>query len=263
MRQIVGFLIGIAFGWSSDLFACSCGDFPTPLEAQERASAVFEGVVVNKAPFLAVAPAERGYGGAWTVVERWTFQVERSWKGGSRIVEITQGYSNCSEIYGLGQRALVYAYPHEFRSGELETHKCASPVRLSFAEQASLLGPPSAIFGAAVSPTESSTARLLRHSEVYFLAALAAARNVFLGEDALYSYPNGPGVAIIVATVVFGSLLVASFLWRRRRMTAAALALISVALWIGSVVWVSHNFLVANSFFGHLIEYNCVGCPTV
>ena len=229
--------------------ACQCGGWPTVAEAAKAATRVFEGEVVAKSPVLA---SSRGY---WFVVERWTFAVDRSWKGSESRVVVTEGYSNCSKVYALGQKAIVYAYPHEARPEELEAHKCGEP-RGESAQQLKALGTPRRVF-AQIPRHESAAGRSFRHFKVYALMALAVSHNAIL---ATWESPgSSTGLLIISAGVLLSLQVLALFIVRRQRVKIALLLLFTV------FVLVSGSFFVASrqlgGYFGHLIENECPACP--
>lgn len=231
--------------------ACQCGGWPTAPEARHAAAAVFEGVVVQKSPVLA------SYEGYWFVVERWTFTVDRSWKGSDTRVVVTQGYSNCSKIYSLGQKALVYAYRHESRRGELETHKCGEP-RGDWAEQVKALGPPLHGFASPEPQPEPRVRRSVRHLQVYALTALSVAHNAVVAARERPSSPTG--IAVIASGLLVFIQLLALVTIHRHRAKIASVLVVTILVVLSSSFFIASRQL-KGGYFSHLIEYECPACP--
>src|SRR5262249_40619938 len=149
-----------------------------------------------------------------------TFAVDRSWKGAGAEIVITEGYSNCSKIFSLGQQALVYAYNHESRPGELDSDKCGEP-RGGLEEQLNALGKPSHVYASTPRP-DGPIRRLGRHAYVYALTVLSDAHNA---AAAARENPGSPmSVALIsVTTLMLVQMLALAILPRLRPIIAAAL----------------------------------------
>jgi hypothetical protein len=251
LRAVRASALLLAIIWSQDVFACSCGGWPTPQEARHRATAVFLGVVVDKTPVLTKSE------GTWFVVERWTFAVEQSWKGALPTITVAQGNSNCSGIYAFGQRALVYAYPHEFLKSDLETHHCGTP-RGSQESQLTSLGRPTTATALTSLDPESAIARVVRHLKVYSLIAIAVSLNV-VSMDERSSWLVG-GAAIVGFAIAAVTILLSSIFFRRhRRPLLVGFAFVVVGL-AGVIFWSGQRYL-GNPYFQHLVERTCPACP--
>ena len=172
-RQILAVLFLIACLPARELCACQCGTVPSAKELLERSPVAFQGVVVNKTPRL--VRVEHG----WFIVEEWTFAIQKAWKGvRAAKVTVRQGYSNCTNIYNLGEQAVVFAVPGEADSSTLETSKCRT-ARGTVEEQIAELGPPVESFSPNPFGGESTIHLVARHTTVYLLVGIAAAHNVF------------------------------------------------------------------------------------
>jgi len=247
MRRAV-FIACLVVICTRPVFACSCGRWPSVTEGRQRAQAVFEGTVIQKEPILASAY------GSWFVVERWTFAVERSWKGEATRITVTEGYSNCSLRFALGERALVFAYRHEERAGELGASMCQTP-RGTPEEWVGILGQPQS-----VSPRqhvfESRLGRALRHGRVYGLISLSLARNAIVERRAWGGWFGVFALLLSSLGVIAG--LVATAILRR---PAAFMALaIGCGMLLTSVYLVGRSY-TRGGYFGHLVEYECRTCP--
>ncbi|WP_341346770.1 hypothetical protein [Paenibacillus sp. FSL H3-0469] len=86
-------------------YACSCAVFPSPLEALEKSTAVFEGTVVSmKEEFKLVQSSADPV--------QVTFQVGARWKGdmGEQVtVSTAQSGASCGFQFTKGERYIVYA----------------------------------------------------------------------------------------------------------------------------------------------------------
>jgi hypothetical protein len=237
---------------SSELLACSCGEIPIAGELLGRVPVVFEGVVIQKSPRL--ARTEFG----WFVFEEWTFRVQDAWKGVTTpTVSVREGYANCTNIYHLGERAIVFAFPHEASPVLLETSKCASP-RGTLDEQRAQLGPPGNSFPRFEFEGESVGRRVARHAEVYLLAGVACTHNVL-------SFPFVPrhsALAYAAAVILGLALLSAALLVAplRRRKTIAKFLGIVLLLLIVTVFGAGWRFIDTSGYFAHLVERECTGC---
>jgi len=237
---------------SPESLACSCGEIPTAEVLLPRAPVAFEGVVIQKSPRL--ARTEFG----WFVVEEWTFRVQNAWKGVTTpTVSVREGYANCTNIYHLGERAIVFAFPHEASPALLETSKCASP-RGTLDEQRTQLGPPAESFPKFEFEGESPARRVARHAEVYLLAGVACTHNVM-------SFPLVPrhsalayASAIILCVAVVSAALLAVPL--RRRATIAKFLGIVLLLLVVTVLGAGWRFIDTSGYFAHLVERECTGC---
>lgn len=121
LTSLVGLLIGLLLVVLS-AGACSCKSPPPPLEAMEKAAAVFAGKVT------ALEADEKDH------QVRATFEVSRVWKkqAGKTIVVITnENGASCGYTFHEGETYLVYAYERE---GKLYTSICARTKVLAHAK---------------------------------------------------------------------------------------------------------------------------------
>ncbi len=118
--MLCGSALAAGVCWPHGSKACSCADVRRPAEAFDRADAVFEGVVVEATEpfgFLPMSlryklPDSAGY-------PRFTFHVDRSWKGvTTTVVTLRSGYGggDCGGWYEPRHRYLLFASAWE---GEL------------------------------------------------------------------------------------------------------------------------------------------------
>lgn len=114
--------------------ACSCRTPPPPLEAKERATAVFSGTVISQER----VPRERDR----FEVNKINFRVQRVWKGEiGETVTITTNTSSaaCGINFRNRERYLVYAFDNQ---NELRTNLCSRTRPISNArEDLRALGP--------------------------------------------------------------------------------------------------------------------------
>lgn len=117
IRLIINF--GFVILFPVVINACSCGSFAGPKEAMADATAVFQGTVVKRVPLL------MRYEDFYVPIERYTFAVERIWKGTrDKEIVVYEGAGNCSNFFSTGVSYLVYAIPHGILKNQLYSHKC-------------------------------------------------------------------------------------------------------------------------------------------
>jgi hypothetical protein len=124
---------------ASVALACSCMEFPPPVEAMGQADAVFTGRVLSAVPI----ESTNGY--------VYTMRVHAVWKGAA-IVEVrveTDEPAMCGVWLQPGETYLVYAGEHQ---GMLSTGNCTRTREISFAgEDLAELGSPLAVEGMTLS----------------------------------------------------------------------------------------------------------------
>ena len=172
-------------------------------------------------------------------------------------VTVMEGYGNCTNIYQLGEQAIVFAYPHETSRGRLETSKCATPVQ-PLERQRAELGKPEVSYPSGTFETEAVVRRALRHATVYFLAGVAVVRD---GVRESRSWPQSVFAGTVVALLavcVLGVLALVG-LRRKRRIVARVLG-VGALLLLVTTLGAGYRMVNSNPYFWHLVEKECSPC---
>jgi len=106
----VAMFVSFASPTDKRAMACDCVWPGSPREELQRADAVFSGEVsgLNK---------ER---------EKIEFKVEKIWKGPvAKMISIKYELSDCTYLFEVGKKYLVYAYAYAYDKEIFETSKCA------------------------------------------------------------------------------------------------------------------------------------------
>lgn len=243
-------LVGIFVG--PKLHACSCAKIRSAGELIKRAPVAFEGIVVRKQPRL--LKSEFG----WYVGDEWTFRILSGWKGvKDKTVTVMEGYGNCTNIYQLGEQAIVFAYPHETSRGRLEASKCATPVQPPDLQRAEL-GKPEVSYPGGTFEPEGFVRRAVRHATVYLLAGIAIVRDgVRDSRSWQQSVVSGPVVALLAACALGA---IALFGLRRRRRFVATVLAVAALLLLVTTLGAGYRMVNANPYFWHLVEKECSPC---
>jgi hypothetical protein len=108
---IAGFAMFVSFAILTDqpAIACDCAWPKSPREELQRADAVFSGEVsrINREE------------------DKIEFRVEKIWKGPlAKRISIQYELSDCTYLFGVGKKYLVYAHDYKNRKEIFETSKC-------------------------------------------------------------------------------------------------------------------------------------------
>jgi hypothetical protein len=135
---VLAVLVALAYQ-PQPTYACSCAPSPPPLEARDRANAVFVGTVSGLAP---ADPA-----GADMLI---TFDLQQTWKGptGPQLTIVTASSSaSCGYEFKRGEQYLVYAAA---QAGQIRTSLCSRTALFAGAsEDLATLGPGTSVAPAA------------------------------------------------------------------------------------------------------------------
>ena len=207
---------------------CSCGQQPTALEALPRATAVFDGTVVSRTPFLAHV---HGY---LAVLDRTEFVVHQAWRGPNQEhFVVVGGFGNCDYLFRVGTRYLVFATPYKNAALGLGATICLPTQVYQASSQASRDLGQGLAFAPFQSPgAESSFARARRAVRASFLYGVATSVTMFSGHALLD--PPWQWRALVAPVTAFVSVVVSLFLVLRHRYRL--LAVLSPALLLAVLV---------------------------
>lgn len=173
MKVLVAlFVITLLWGIVAVADACTCRPEPAPDDARRMATAVFEGMAVDKWMTIVWSPDA----GRHMPVTIYRFQAARGWKGVTNAdVRLMQGVGGCDiDFFAIGSRYLVFATAEE-RPTRLVALGCMPLLRnAQVPPYAASLGSPALSFANADQVSVASVLPLTRSLRAYLVVGLAA-----------------------------------------------------------------------------------------